>query len=136
MGLNDDYKAVRGNILMMNPLPTIGQVHSMLIQEEKQREITSIGQFFGDFASLAVEVHKPNHAYKGRIERVEGRLENASSKFERAEIAKKFNLFYNYCKKTGHSINKCCRLHGFPPTFKFKNLRRTAASVWDFSSRT
>jgi len=129
MGLNDDYKAVRGNILMMNPLPTIGQVYSMLIQEEKQREIRSIGQIFGDSASLAIEVHKPNNAYKGRTERIEGRLENASSKFERAEIAKKSNLFCNYYKKTGHSIDKCCRLHGFPTNFKFKNPRRTAALV-------
>jgi len=35
MGLNDDYNSVRGNILMMNPLPSIGQVYSMLIQGEK-----------------------------------------------------------------------------------------------------
>ena len=58
MGLNNDYNAVRGNILMMSPLPSINQVYSMLIQEEKQREIRSTGHFLADSASLAVEVHR------------------------------------------------------------------------------
>ena len=59
MGLNDDYNTIRGNILMMNPLPSIDQVYSMLIQEDKQREIKSSGHFLADSASLAVESYKP-----------------------------------------------------------------------------
>ena len=55
MGLNDDYNSIRGNILIMSPLPSISQVYSMLIQEEKQREIRSSGHFLADSASLAVE---------------------------------------------------------------------------------
>jgi len=35
MGLNEDYNTVRGNIFMMRPLPSISQVYSMLVQEEK-----------------------------------------------------------------------------------------------------
>ena len=35
MGLSDDYNSIRGNILMMCPLPSISQVYSMLTQEEK-----------------------------------------------------------------------------------------------------
>ena len=37
MGLNESYTAVRGNILMMTPLPTLGQTYSLLVQEERQR---------------------------------------------------------------------------------------------------
>jgi len=48
MGLNDDYNAIRDNILMMTPLPSISQVYSMLIQEEKQRQIWSSGHFLVD----------------------------------------------------------------------------------------
>ena len=59
MGLNDDYNAIKGNILMMCPLPSISQVYSMLIQEEKQREIRCASHFLGDSISLAAEVHKP-----------------------------------------------------------------------------
>ncbi|XP_075084488.1 uncharacterized protein LOC142167906 [Nicotiana tabacum] len=38
MGLNKVYIVVRGSILMMNPLSTLAQAFSLLIQDEKQRE--------------------------------------------------------------------------------------------------
>ncbi|XP_075080228.1 uncharacterized protein LOC142165755 [Nicotiana tabacum] len=34
MGLNDIYSAVRSNILMLTPLPSVNQVYSLLIQDE------------------------------------------------------------------------------------------------------
>lgn len=37
MGLNDTFIRVRSNILLSSPIPTIGQVHSLVIQDEKQR---------------------------------------------------------------------------------------------------
>ena len=41
MGLNDSYNAVRGQILLMKELPSVREVYSLIIQEEKQREIGS-----------------------------------------------------------------------------------------------
>ncbi|XP_049393383.1 uncharacterized protein LOC125857784 [Solanum stenotomum] len=38
IGLNEVYSAVRGNILTMNPLPSMAQAFSILIQEEKQND--------------------------------------------------------------------------------------------------
>uniref|UniRef100_M1BRA2 Uncharacterized protein n=1 Tax=Solanum tuberosum TaxID=4113 RepID=M1BRA2_SOLTU len=35
MGLNEVYTVVRGNNLMMNPLPSLAQTFSLLIQDEK-----------------------------------------------------------------------------------------------------
>ena len=126
MGLNDDYNSVRGNILMMSPLPSIGQVYSMLIQEEKQREIRSSGHFLADSASLAVESHRSYQYYKGKLDRTDNRIESSNNKFERNE-GKRSVLFCNYCKKPGHSIEKCYRLHGFPPNSKYRSQRRTVA---------
>ncbi|KAI4318109.1 hypothetical protein L6164_025917 [Bauhinia variegata] len=40
-GLNDAYNTVRSNILMMSPLPNVHQAHSLVIQEETQRQMTS-----------------------------------------------------------------------------------------------
>lgn len=39
MGLNDTYSGVRSNILMSTPLPSIDHAYSLLIQDEKQREV-------------------------------------------------------------------------------------------------
>ncbi|XP_070015144.1 uncharacterized protein [Nicotiana sylvestris] len=52
MRLNDVYTVVRGSILMMNPLPSIAQAFSILIQEEKHREIKPHNQFVMEYASL------------------------------------------------------------------------------------
>lgn len=40
MGLNDSYSSIRGQILLSDPLSPINKVFSLIIQEEKQREIT------------------------------------------------------------------------------------------------
>lgn len=37
MGLNETYTGIRGQILMMTPLPSLNQAYSLLLQEENQR---------------------------------------------------------------------------------------------------
>ncbi|XP_015165957.1 uncharacterized protein [Solanum tuberosum] len=52
MGLNEVYTVVRGNILMMTPLPSMAQAFLILIQEEKQREFKPNNQHFMESTSL------------------------------------------------------------------------------------
>lgn len=37
MGLNEEYSVVRGNILAMNPLPSVAQAFSLLTKEDEQK---------------------------------------------------------------------------------------------------
>ena len=37
MGLNESYNAIRGQILLINPLPSVRKAYSLITQEEKQR---------------------------------------------------------------------------------------------------
>jgi len=37
MGLNEAYKGVRGNVLMMKPFPYINEIYNILLQAENQR---------------------------------------------------------------------------------------------------
>ncbi|XP_074313582.1 uncharacterized protein LOC141648764 [Silene latifolia] len=55
MGLNDSYGVVRGNILMMNPIPNINVVYSLLIQEEKQREISTPSPLNAESSAMAAK---------------------------------------------------------------------------------
>ena len=41
MGLNESYSAIRGQILLMNPLPYVRQAYSSTCQEEKQRILSA-----------------------------------------------------------------------------------------------
>lgn len=42
MGLNDSFSSAKGQILMMNELPTIAQAFSLIKQEERQRQATLV----------------------------------------------------------------------------------------------
>jgi len=54
MGLNEAYQVVRSNILMLNPLPSVSQACSIVIQEEQLREIKTHHQAeFGSSAFLS-----------------------------------------------------------------------------------
>ncbi|XP_074378489.1 uncharacterized protein LOC141720032 [Apium graveolens] len=41
MGLNEHFTGVRGQILIMTPLPSLSQCYSILLQEENKREIST-----------------------------------------------------------------------------------------------
>lgn len=53
MGLNDTFSQVRGQILLIDPLPSINKVFSLVLQEERQREISSsIGSLNQETATM------------------------------------------------------------------------------------
>jgi hypothetical protein len=55
MGLNNSYAHIRGQILLIDPLPPMNKVFSLLLlQEERQREISSdVGTLNHNTAALA-----------------------------------------------------------------------------------
>ena len=103
MGLNDSYSAIRGQILLYEPLPDINKVLSLILQEEKQRSFKN-----GDFTDAAM-VHP-----------VEAIALYSNAKTRKGNF-KKEGPICTYYGKIGHVADKCYRLHGFPPGFKFKN---------------
>ena len=109
MGLNDCYHIIRSSILMRSPLPPIGQVYNLLLQDETQREIQAPqSHFMAESASMNVNVNKPQ--------------------FASANVYKpKAKMQCTYCKKPGHLVEKCYRLHGFPADFKFTKAKKVAA---------
>ena len=115
MGLNDTYTIMRGSILMKSPLPNLSQTYNILLQEEAQREIHSGSNFMTEAASLAVH---------------SGTSGSYPSSAKRPGVdSRKSNLQCNYCKKPGHLIDKCYKLHGFPADFKFTKGKRFAAQA-------
>ncbi|CAL2225161.1 unnamed protein product [Prunus armeniaca] len=62
MGLNESYSAVRGQILLMNPLPFVRQAYAFISQEEKQRTLRALRAADGtsDTAAMAVRTGRPN----------------------------------------------------------------------------
>ncbi|KAK9669667.1 hypothetical protein RND81_13G147000 [Saponaria officinalis] len=125
-GLNEDYSVMRGAILMQSPLPKLSIVYSNLIQEEREREIRHIVQFQVDSASL--------YAKNGRIGSFSGHNQGFNGKssghggsghnqggFNGQQFKSRNQsnatqdvrppLTCSYCKKPGHTIDRCYRLH-------------------------
>ena len=94
MGLNESYSAIRGQILLMQPLPVVGRVYSMVLNEEKQRDLV---------VSKEVMIEAARRNYSGN---------NSSNKA-------KGKLHCNHCNGNNHTIDRCFHLHGFPPGHKY-----------------
>ena len=93
MGLNDSYTSVIGSLLMMNPLASLGQTYSLLIQEERQRQVRNAGHFLSDSAS-SFNAGTQKVSYQPTHKRTEGR-----------------RPFCEHCKRPGHTMEK---FHGYP----------------------
>ena len=106
MGLNESFTHARGQVLLMDPIPPINKVFSMVSQEEKQRAIgiemvsntdpsSSMAMAVGDQVKKQVKKDRP---------------------------------LCTHCKMLGHTIDKCYKIHDYPPGHKsrFKDQVNTA----------
>lgn len=101
MGLNDSFSTARGQILMMNPLPTIAQAFSLIKQEERQRQGSAI---LPSFLGTVKNEQPVGKSYVGH-----NQSDGTNS------IGKKSSLKCNYCHKKGHLKESCFKLIGYPP---------------------
>ncbi|XP_019258757.1 PREDICTED: uncharacterized protein LOC109236973 [Nicotiana attenuata] len=125
-GLNDTYSSCKTNIMMMSPYPSISKAYSMLQHDEHQKESTNhIPNFSNDLASFSASAGQSfnNRSFSQRVQ-FDSKKQPSSS------------VFCKYCKKQGHTIDKCYKLHGFPPEFKFTKNRKGSASCVQNSTFT
>ncbi|XP_070022765.1 uncharacterized protein [Nicotiana sylvestris] len=111
-GLSESYSTVKSTIMMMSPLPPISKVYPILQQDESQRETPHAPSFTGDSASFLASPNSFNNTNKNFTQRI-----NFDSKRNANSVSCK------YCKKTGHTVDKCYRLHGFPADFSSPRTR-------------
>ncbi|XP_074323717.1 uncharacterized protein LOC141660627 [Apium graveolens] len=102
MGLNDTFTNVRGQILMMNPLPTLSQAYAILLQEENQREIQH-SALSNDNLAMAV---KSNYSGKNQQPKF-----NSHKKVDSTVIC-------DFCHISGHLKDKCYCIHDYPSWHK------------------
>lgn len=99
---------------MINPLPDIDSVYSMLIHDEQQSELqSSLPSFASDSVSFsATGTRKP---YPSKIN-FDGRKSNLSFNGRKTNFSynQSQGLFCTYCKKLGHTIRRCRKLHNYP----------------------
>lgn len=94
---------------MINPLPSVSLAYSLIVQDEKQREVAIQSHFPLNSASYLATNHKFVKTSDPR--------------------GRKTNLMCSHCKKPGHTVDKCYRIVGFPPVFKFARTKKPTGNV-------
>lgn len=121
MGLNETYSQVRGQILLMDPLPSINRVYSLLIQDESQMSIGhSIGTYIESIA-LATKSSAGTVGFGNTCGNNSGAKGNKNKGKERPVCS--------HCRFIGHTIEKCYKLHGYPLGYKPKGKSEKANQV-------
>lgn len=154
MGLNDTYAQARGNILMMNPLPNINVAYSLILQDENQKETYMSPIIPTDSSSFMVNNNVNQHKNGKQVQKFSPGASGSGPKpnmgyprmnnYQQAQQAPRYprqnarfkgkkkynpNVSCAHCGKTGHVIDDCYRLIGFPEDFNFTNDKTYSTPV-------
>jgi len=106
MGLNDSFSYIMGKILLLEPLPPINKMFSLVLQDERQREASaSVGYFTHNSAAL--------------LSKVSVAAPSSPAHLAKPQTLRKDKPLCSHCELLGHTVEKCYRLHGFLPGSKF-----------------
>lgn len=137
MGLNESYTAARGQILLMNPLPSVRQAYAVVYQEEKQRHLgtTHTAADSHNGAAMAVRNNRPsNYGPQRRMEqRSDQSLNNSqggrqSDQDRRRLGSSEGHPECTHCGDMGHFVETCYKLIGYPPGHPKANRPKTDRS--------
>jgi hypothetical protein len=117
VGLHNSFSAVRSQLLLQTPLPSMGKVFSLLLQEESQRTLTNmVGIPIDSQAMVAEQYHnqipRSGSTYVTRFAKQKGKSEVTCS----------------HCGYPGHLVDKCFQIIGYPPGWKGPKGKRFVAT--------
>ncbi|XP_014503203.1 uncharacterized protein LOC106763539 [Vigna radiata var. radiata] len=132
-GLNDTYNIVRTQILLMEPLPNINRIFSLIMQQERQeRSNTTSQNHTAETTRVLASVTDRNGNWKteqtwknqgcgvGTHGQGKGRGRNPN-----------YGKQGSYCNKMNHTVDECYSKHGFPPWYKKSDNNQEKRSGWN-----
>lgn len=111
MGLDESYTNIRGQILLLQPLPSVAKAYNMLRQEEKQRGI----QKQPSVTPIALNTMAYKRGFGNQSQK-----QNDNSQSDKRSNFKK-GTTCTYCNKEGHIRNECYKIVGYPPSHPLHN---------------
>lgn len=106
------FSHIRGQTLLVDPLPPINKVFSLVLQEECQREASSsVGYFNHNTAALMSKTVQSTHNRFGK------------------QIVRNDRPTCSHCELLRHTMEKCYKLHGYPPRYKFSKNKTAPHSA-------
>ncbi|XP_048231267.1 uncharacterized protein LOC125370296 [Ricinus communis] len=109
MGLNEVYSAVRGQILLIDPLPTVNKTYSLILQDEKQRGISKGGTPMVEASAFAVKNNSRNSERNSNVKNPHLKCGTCNKIGHTSETCRS-HLKCDYCSWQGHTIDVCRKL--------------------------
>ncbi|XP_060178360.1 uncharacterized protein LOC132608342 [Lycium barbarum] len=115
------YSSARSSLLLLSPPHSVNHAYSLLIRDEKQKEVQVSHQPAKSAFLASKQFHHGQSSYGGQSY-------NQKFRQDRRFISegKKLGsgLFCTDCKKTNHNVGRCYRIIGFPADFKFTKSKK------------
>ncbi|KAF5449681.1 hypothetical protein F2P56_030100 [Juglans regia] len=140
MGLNDSYTNSRDQIMLLDPLPSVGKVLSLIQQQERQHLMLSSCPS-PDSMALATKKFHPNfkpNAKSGQL------LKNRPYCTHCHQTGHSLETYFKagnaepptctHCHMSGHVAEKCYKLHGYPPGHKLFSKGKSSTSFANSAS--
>ncbi|KAG7585392.1 Retrotransposon gag domain [Arabidopsis thaliana x Arabidopsis arenosa] len=96
MGLNDSFNNIRGQILNMKPRPGLNEIYNILDQDESQRIVGY---------TRPVSTPSAFQAQAILTEQIPILMAHGNTKKPKC----------SHCSRIGHTVDKCYKVHGYPP---------------------
>ncbi|XP_061364355.1 uncharacterized protein LOC133307808 [Gastrolobium bilobum] len=114
-GLNERFSHVRSQVMLMDPLPSINRVFSMVIQQERQLQLEGNSLNFEGPKTF----YNSADQGRGRSQPYQARGRGRGSYVGRGRTGS--NRLCTYCGRTSHTAETCFEKHGYSPGFKQRN---------------
>ncbi|KAG2273893.1 hypothetical protein Bca52824_056448 [Brassica carinata] len=128
MGLNESYETTRRHILMIKPIPPIEEVFNLVTQDERQKNIkpsTWVDNIV--FQNSTSELDQST--YSGPVENAAYAAVNNNNYRSRPRP------ICTHCGIAGHIVQKCFKLHGYPPGHRLYNSNSQRSNTQSGSSQ-
>lgn len=113
MRLNDDYEAVRSQILSMDPLPNVNRAYYIVQQVEKQKQVTNnVGDPTTFFANL--NPSRSNYGARRYVRQLRHNDNRNDSRNDVRNENRNEKKTCTYCHHEGHNYDQCFERLGYP----------------------
>jgi len=100
MHLNDEYESIRGQILLLDPLPNVNKACAMIQRVEKQRQVT---RGIGVIKEMVAAVNKSNNNIENPEYTSTSFMARNAGRGRRDTKELKATRYYSHCKRSGHT---------------------------------
>lgn len=116
MGLNDSFSQRRTQLLLMELEPSIQRAFSLVAQEVKQRSSSNLVSTNPSAINVATLLVKGTSST------------NSNTCSSGQSFKRKERPLCTHCGAQGHTVERCFKLHGFPPWYRTSRNIQTKSS--------